>query len=98
MMVSRWLGSLSRTATNLVSAWRAGSWRFRLPGLLFVLAVICIAAALIEENPSAVAMAAPAQGYSIAIKDGLLTGTFLEMTDDNVLIAAIPDLIANGVQ
>ena len=52
----------------------------------------------IGNNESLAAIDLPGQTVALAIKDGLLTATFSDRTDDETLNAAIPGLVAKGVQ
>ena len=52
----------------------------------------------VQQNRSMVMFAPPDQDLSVADKDGLLTATFSDATDDAILNAVLPTLVARGVQ
>ena len=55
-------------------------------------------AGIATEQPSLASLGPSAQDIAFATKDGLLTATFPDTTDDAALNAAIPVLVAKGVQ
>src|SRR5580658_2658338 len=72
--------------------------RLRLGYLSLPLILVAIAAGGIIGHPALAAIDLPDPGFSIAMRDGLITATFSEQTDDAVLNTAVPELIAKRVQ
>jgi hypothetical protein len=70
----------------------------RLGCLLFILTLAWVVAGAATERASLASIELANQDVSFATKDGLLTATFSETTDDAALNAAIPALVAKGVQ
>ena len=66
--------------------------------LMRMIALAGIAAIAPPRRPSFAAANLAEQEVSIATKDGLLTATFSERTDDSILNASIPALAEAGVQ
>jgi Leucine-rich repeat (LRR) protein/membrane-associated phospholipid phosphatase len=66
--------------------------------LLFLLVLVGIVPGASLEAPSLVSADVLGQNVSVEMKDGLLTATFSDGTDDAVLRAALPALIAQGAQ
>src|SRR5665213_1728525 len=58
--------------------------------LLFGFALVSIVAGAVPETASQAAVELPGQGVSFTMKDGMLTATFADTTDDAALNAAIP--------
>src|SRR4249919_1230722 len=100
-----WFRSVTRLKASPVNASRSGTVSRRLRNdnswlgcLLFVLVSTSIVAGVTTQHPSLASIELPSQAVSFATKDGLLTATFSENTDDAALNAAIPALVAKGVQ
>ena len=77
---------------------QAGFWLVRIGCLTFLLALAGTVMDAGLEIPPAIAAETVQPGVVIATLDGLLTATFPETTDDAALKAAIPGLVAKGVQ
>jgi Leucine-rich repeat (LRR) protein/membrane-associated phospholipid phosphatase len=82
-----------RSAVAVAS--HAAAW---LGFLLFLLVLVGTVPGVGLETPSLVSAESPGQDVAVETKDGLLTATFSEGTDDAVLRAALPGLIAQGTQ
>lgn len=80
---------------NSAAAVRLGHFWLK---LLFLLAFIVLSPNISRATPPAGLVEAPNQDVAIEAKDGLLTATFSDRTDDSVLRAAVPGLVAKGVQ
>jgi len=72
--------------------------------LLMAVAVTCLGTpafgqtSRLPPNPAPVTLAPISREVSVGVKNGLLTATFSDRTDDDVLRAVVPTLIAQGVQ
>lgn len=76
----------------------AARFAIRWAGLLFLFVFFGALPGASWETQQAVAAEPISQEIAIEAKDGLLTATFSDRTDDSVLRAAIPGLVAKGVQ
>src|ERR1700676_1934456 len=83
---------------RVVSVSRRGPRRVWQRRLLCVLTLAWIVAGFVPKNSSQASIETESPDVSFTTKDGMLTATFSEMTEDAELDAAIPALIARGVQ
>jgi Leucine-rich repeat (LRR) protein/membrane-associated phospholipid phosphatase len=89
-----------------LGAIRAGMMRLCRVRLLLLVAasVTCLGTLAFAQtgrlpfNPAPVTLAPISREVSVGVKNGLLTATFSDRTDDDVLKAVVPTLIAEGVQ
>jgi Leucine-rich repeat (LRR) protein/membrane-associated phospholipid phosphatase len=92
-MVRSKLAPSERRVAN--AAARAGIW---LATLLFLLLLFGTAPGVTRDIPSRISLELTTRDMLVETKDGLVTAIFSERTDDTTLRAAVPYLLAKGVQ